>query len=54
MPKKTKKAMKIINLDKNGNVIPDMSKIVLPEDISRQLWEMLNPGRKAKKKEDLH
>lgn len=29
--------MKVINVDKNGNVIDDLSKVVLPQDLQEVL-----------------
>lgn len=43
--------MKVIHLDRDGKVIPDITKITLPYDLSADIWEILNPGRKAKRKE---
>lgn len=41
--------MEVINLDKNGNVIPDLSKKVIPKDLSdmtqAELSRLLNINR---------
>lgn len=39
--------MKVIHLDRDGKVIPDITKITLPYDLSADIWEILNPDRKA-------
>lgn len=36
--------MKIINIDKNGNVIPDLSKVVLPDHIQKKIAGILMKG----------
>ena len=36
--------MKIINIDKNGNVIPDLSKVVLPEHVQKKIVGILMKG----------
>lgn len=43
--------MNVINCDKNGKIIEDLSKVTIPYDLSADIWEILNPGRKAKRKE---
>lgn len=43
--------MKVIDRDKNGKIIEDLSKVKVPYDISADIWEILNPGFKAKRKE---
>ncbi len=36
--------MTITNLDKHGNVVSDLSKVVVPEEIELELLQILNPG----------
>lgn len=36
--------MKIINIDKNGNVIPDLSKVVLPDYVQKKIVGILMKG----------
>lgn len=43
--------MRVIHLDRKGNIIPDLSAIKWSEEVSRTVWEAMNPGRKAKQKE---
>jgi len=38
---------RIIHLDKDGNVIEDISKVVIPDDLSKEIFELLNPNYKA-------
>ena len=38
---------RIIHLDKDGNVIEDLSKVVLSEELTKELYELLNPNYKA-------
>ena len=39
--------MKVINKDKNGNVIPDLSKAVMPKQITDLYLRMLNEAMKG-------
>ena len=40
--------MKVINIDKDGNVIEDLSKVVLPEEMQKQLIRIYyKPKEKA-------
>ena len=32
---------------KNGEVVKDISKLVLPPELAKEIFEMLNPHRKA-------
>ncbi|UPW82752.1 hypothetical protein [Lysinibacillus sp. Ag94] len=34
---------KIINRDKNGNVIEDLSKVKLPQELEISIFKILNP-----------
>lgn len=36
--------MKIINIDKDGNVIPDLSKVVLPDHVQKMIVGILMKG----------
>lgn len=46
--------MKIVNYDKNGNIIKDLSKVTLPEELSIEIYELLarqfkdNPDNQSK------
>lgn len=40
--------MKVINKDKDGNIIPDLSKKVIPKNVSDLLVRMLYEKQKAK------
>ncbi len=42
--------MKVINYDKNGNLIPDLSKKVMPLDVSRVFVQMLYEAEMKKRK----
>lgn len=42
--------MKIINIDKNGNVIPDLSKVVLPDHIQKKIIAILMRGELREQK----
>jgi hypothetical protein len=33
----------IINKDKNGKIITDLSKVVIPEEMNKRLFSILNP-----------
>jgi len=37
--------MKVINLDKNGKVIPDLTKVHIPDDIRDKYFEILERAR---------
>ncbi|WP_269200784.1 hypothetical protein [Limosilactobacillus reuteri] len=37
--------MEIINVDKDGNIIPDLSKKVIPKDLSDVIVEMIYEAR---------
>lgn len=37
---------RVINVDKNGNIIPDISKVVVPEELTREIIRIINKGRK--------
>ena len=37
---------RVINVDKNGNIIPDISKVVVPEELSREIFRIINKERK--------
>lgn len=39
--------MKVINLDKNGNVIPDMSKVVLPDELQIKIINIILRSEKV-------
>lgn len=43
----TLKNKKIINLDKNGNVIKDLSKVDIPYDLRVSIFEIMNPNMTA-------
>lgn len=48
-PKKKKKESvepTVTIIDKNGNIIPDMSKVVVPEELTREILDRLNSGKK--------
>lgn len=34
--------MQVINLNKNGEVIPDLSKVKLPKELSERIYQILN------------
>lgn len=36
--------MKIVNIDKNGNVISDLSKVVLPDHVQKKIIGILMKG----------
>lgn len=36
---------KVINIDCNGKIIPDLSKVVLPPDLSLEIMNILLKGR---------
>lgn len=38
---------KVIHYDKNGKVIKDLSKVKLPIELQKEIFEILNPNRKA-------
>lgn len=44
--------MKIINRDKNGNIIKDLSKVQIPREIEEDILEILNPTLTVKKEEE--
>ncbi len=33
--------MQVINLNKNGEVIPDLSKVKLPKELNDLVWEII-------------
>lgn len=37
--------MRVINKDKDGNIIPDISKKVIPKDLSDQIVQMIYEAR---------
>lgn len=37
----------ITHRDKNGKIIEDISKVKIPIELSRDVFEILNPGLKA-------
>lgn len=39
--------MKVTNYDKNGNVIPDMSKVELPEDLQIKIINIILRSEKV-------
>jgi hypothetical protein len=39
--------MEVINLDKNGNVIPDLSKKVIPKDLSDMIVQAFIEQKEA-------
>lgn len=41
------KEIEVINLDKNGNVIPDLSKKVIPKDLSDMIVQALIEQKEA-------
>ena len=45
--KKEQKHYEVINVDKNGKIIPDISKVVLSEELSREIILIMNRGRKG-------
>jgi hypothetical protein len=40
--KKERKRYEVINRDKNGNIIPDLSKVILSKEVSREIIRILN------------
>ena len=34
--------MQVINLNKHGEVIPDLSKVKLPKELSERIYQILN------------
>lgn len=36
--------MEIVNVDKNGNIIPDLSKVAVPEHLQRKVISVLLRG----------
>lgn len=50
--------MKVTNYDMNGNLIPDLSKVIIPEDIQRSVISLILKGafheRSNKKKAIQH
>lgn len=38
--------MQVINLNKNGEVIPDLSKVKLPKELSERIYQILNRSQK--------
>lgn len=40
--------MKVINKDKNGNVIPDLSKKTIPKDLSDLIVQAIYENRKER------
>lgn len=38
--------MKVINKDKNGNVIDDLSRVTIPEDLSDMIVRIIYENRK--------
>lgn len=42
--KKSISKIEVINLDMNGRVIPDLSKVKVPIELSIRILEILNPG----------
>ena len=49
-PKKKKKESvepTVTFIDKNGNIIPDISKVVVPEEICWEIFKILNRGREG-------
>lgn len=42
-----KPVVKVINRDKNGKTIKDLSKVVLPIELSKEIYELINPDYKA-------
>lgn len=43
---------KIINLDKKGRVITDLSKVKIPYDLKVQVFKVLNPELEVKKENE--
>ena len=41
--------MKVINVDKNGNVIEDMSKVKLPKELQIKIIKIMRGGQNGKK-----
>lgn len=39
--------MKIINVDKNGNIIDDLSKVVLPQDLQEVLNDAVSQSTRT-------
>lgn len=35
----------IINRDRNGNIIPDLSKVILSKELSREIRLIMNGGK---------
>lgn len=40
--KKVRKHYEVINRDKNGNIIPDMSKVTLSKELSQEISRIMN------------
>lgn len=43
---------RIINIDRNGNPIEDLSKVELPRDLEISIFETLNPTTSAERLEE--
>ena len=43
--KKERKQYEVINRDKNGNIIPDLSKVVLTKEMSQEIISIMNRGK---------
>lgn len=41
------KEIKVINYDKNGNIIDDLSKVELPKEINEFIFQMINKPKVA-------
>ncbi|MCV2499640.1 hypothetical protein [Melissococcus plutonius] len=52
MPKQTKaiQEFKVINYDANGKLIPDLSKVILPPDLNRLIFDLKIQDYKEKHK----
>ena len=40
--------MKVINIDKNGNVIEDMSKVKIPKELQIKIIKIMRGGQNGK------
>lgn len=40
--KEERKHYEVINRDKNGNIIPDLSKVILSKELSREIIQIMN------------
>ncbi|MCV2505676.1 hypothetical protein [Melissococcus plutonius] len=53
MPRQTKaiQKFKVINYDANGDIIPDLSKVILPPDLSLAVYNLIIDDQKEKRLE---